>query len=186
MHSEEVNGVSFDTYAEMRNTKDKKVVTEKIEHIYNLLVEFINNNGEASTQEVTRKEVTHEEVNPVNEESDVEVTPVEAESVDNNTNKDEEVSVPAEEPETDLNDLDGFMNAPEEAKSEPKKDNLDDLLGLFDDNDSLKEDKENGKEEDHGTGIKHSFKRYEKAPDSAVDEYYAPHRELEDLSALFE
>ena len=180
----------------MRNTKDKKVVTEKIEHIYNLLVEFINNNGEVLTQEVTneevtrkevtRKEVTHEEVNPVNEESDVEVAPVEAESVDDNTNKVEEVSVPAEEPETDLNDLDSFMNAPEDAKSEPKKDDLDDLLGLFDDNDSLKEDEENGKEEDHGTGIKHSFERYEKASDSAVDEYYAPHRELEDFSALFE
>lgn len=196
LHSKEVNGVSFDTYAEMRNTKDKKVVTEKIEHIYNLLVEFINNNGEVPTQEVTNEEVTrkevtheevtHEEVNPVNEESDVEVAPVEAESVDDNTNKVEEVSVPAEEPETDLNDLDGFMNAPEEVKSEPKKDNLDDLLGLFDDNDSLKEDEENGKEEDHGTGIKHSFERYEKASDSAVDEHYAPHRELEDFSALFE
>lgn len=48
----EINDVSWNDFFTMRNTKDKKIVAEKIEHVYALLTEYISsNNNEKETIE---------------------------------------------------------------------------------------------------------------------------------------
>ena len=173
LHSKEINGVSYDTYAEMRNTKDKKIVAEKIELIYALLVEFLSNNStEVLTENVT---------------SDAEVLPA-----DNNImnapigdRPEDQVYHPMEMKKPETNPEPVVVQEPIQGQIVEEKDtsdSLNDWLSAFDD----PEEDFNGTEEKQDDRDQYQPESTEEAPDSAVDEYYAPHRELEDLSGLFD
>ena len=56
-----VDDVSWNDYASMRNTKDKKIVSKKIEHVYSLLEEYINRNNKTVEATPVAEEVEEEE-----------------------------------------------------------------------------------------------------------------------------
>lgn len=45
LHSKSVNGVSFDDILESSNTKDKGIVTKKMNHLEQLMIEYLGNNN---------------------------------------------------------------------------------------------------------------------------------------------
>lgn len=173
LHSKEINGVSYDTYAEMRNTKDKKIVSEKIELIYALLVEFLSNNSaEAPIENVT---------------SDTEVIPAENNIMNApiGDRPEDQVYHPMEMKKPETNPEPVVVQEPIQGQIVEEKDtsdSLNDWLSAFDD----PEEDFNGTEEKQDGRDQYQPESTEEAPDSAVDEYYAPHRELEDLSGLFD
>ena len=57
----EIDGVTWNEFLDMRNTKDKKVISEKIEHIYHLLTEYINRNNNGEEKVVKESESDEDE-----------------------------------------------------------------------------------------------------------------------------
>lgn len=58
-----IDDVSWADYLGMRNTKDKAIVTKKIEHLYQLLEEYINKNSKAVVKEEPTEEAEEDEEN---------------------------------------------------------------------------------------------------------------------------
>lgn len=74
LHSKEVDGVSYDVINETRATKDKNVVTRKIEHLAKLMNSYFNLDAVDESNEVTDiLEFVKDTVSPETTEEDIEL-----------------------------------------------------------------------------------------------------------------
>lgn len=69
LHNKDVNGLTYDYLTKEKNTKDKKIITEKIDTLYALLLDFLHIDIEETDKEeniiLEREEITDDKYLPV-------------------------------------------------------------------------------------------------------------------------